>query len=331
MQEDWNEVICIDDWLPDESSYQEGLYPEGAREKSVYFSPEAVSQAPLRPKWRYLFKESRSCYPWQFWMEIMAYRIGQVMGVPVPPAYVGLRNGRTPGQSTYGALIEWFYGEDERYIDGMRLIAPLTANFDHKRGKPHCLQTIINHPLFSPRGGVRDSNQRSLIDYWAKVLAFDTVIGNTDRHPANWGIVSPAPGDSNGTIEARMSPAFDNGTAMSHEIQERNFPRFDDGGYATQYLTRRKKARHHMQWGEEDAGDMHFFDFMQRFVGEYPDTRTTVAKMLRFSEDDLHARLGPLASIPVIDASRLTQERLGFTLKLIMKRTALLREALDIA
>src|SRR5271169_3937555 len=105
---DCDKIICIDDWKPDDSFYEKGYFPQGSRDKAAYFSPEDPGDLPLKPQWRYLFKKSMGRAPWQFWMEIIAYRIGQVMGVMVPPAFVGVSNQEKPGQPVYAALIEWF-------------------------------------------------------------------------------------------------------------------------------------------------------------------------------------------------------------------------------
>lgn len=328
MPEDWNDVICIDEWPPDESFYENGFYPEGAREKAVYFSPDDVGDLPLRPKWRYLFKKSRSWAPWQFWMEVMAYRIGEVMGVPVPPAHVGLINRENLAQATYGALIEWFYGENEWYVDGARFIAMLIPGYDHKTGRQHNLQTILG-VLSVTNDPDSEASRDRLVHHWAKVLTFDSVIGNVDRHPVNWGIVFSLQHMKEDPLKARPSPAFDNGTSMSYEQREDHFEKFDDEQYTMRYLTRRRKARHHMRWSLEDLDHVNFFEFMRRFVSEYPGTRASIMPLLEFTEADLRVRLEPLATMDVEEAARLTPRRLDFTLKLIMKRTELLRDALD--
>ena len=327
MAADCDEIICIDEWRPDDSSYEKGYYPEGTREKAVYFSPGEIGNLPLRPQWRYLFKKSRTRTPWQFWMEIIGYRVGQVMDVPVPPAYVGLSNREKPGQAVYGALIEWFYSQEERYIEGARLIGPLIPGFDYKTGREHNLLTILTVPAFR-KGPVAEENRRRLVDYWAEVLTFDTVIGNTDRHPENWGIVGP-PEAKEGTVAVQLSPAFDNGTAMSYEQPEEHFSRFEDEQYTLRYLTKPRRARHHMHWSLEDQSDMNFFDFMRKLVREFPQTRESIVSRLQFSEADLRARLGGLPSVPVAEGWRLTPRRLDFTLSLIMKRAALLRGAVE--
>jgi hypothetical protein len=321
MSADWNEVIWIDDWLPDDSLVGSSVYPEGTREKAAYFSPDDVGDIPLRPNWRYLFKESVPRAPWQFWMEIMAYRIGQVMEVPVPPAYVGLSNRERADQATYGALIEWFYSQKQGYIKGADLLRPLIPDYDDETGWQQNLQTILNVPLFK---NVPDL----LLKHWAMILAFDTVIGNTDRHPENWGVVITTQPEGKRAFIS-LSPAFDNGTALSYEHPEEHFARFEDSNQVMRYLKKARRAKHHMRWSLDDHDNMNFFDFMRRFVREYPETRETIACRLEFTEADLRARLEPLTEIPVGEGRSLTPRRLDFTLKMIMRRVSLLRIALE--
>ena len=77
------------------------------------------------------------------------------------------------------------------------------------------------------------------------------------------------------------------------------------------------------------SGNLNFFDFMRKFVREFPQTKDSILRRLEFDEGDLRARLDDLPLIPVDDGWRLTTRRLDFTLKLVMKRAALLRSALE--
>ena len=327
---DCNEIICINDWQPDES-YEHGYYPEGTRDKYVYFSPTTTS-APLRPNYRYMLKESRRRTPWQFWMEVMAYRIGQVIGVAVPPTYIGKRSRGSAKEPVWGALIEWFYTDDEQYTDGGRLIGPLIPDFDYKTGEQHNLQTSFSCLEFM-KATNSSAIQKEMANYWANILTFDVLIGNTDRHQENWGIIMHKSAfvlssQDELTVVVRLSPAFDNGTAMAYEQPEEHFAKFDDRQYMLRYLTRPKKARHHMKWSLAETTPMNFYDFMKRFVQEFPETRSAVEQRLNFTETDLRSRLAALTNIPVDAGCRLTQCRLDFTLRLLMERKNLLEEAL---
>ena len=54
MSQDYeNEIVIIDEWPHDET--YDGVYPEGAREKDVFFSPAIRQQEYIKPNWRYLF------------------------------------------------------------------------------------------------------------------------------------------------------------------------------------------------------------------------------------------------------------------------------------
>ena len=94
------EPIDVSDWAKDDEFPE---YPVGAREKFLLFSPDTQRKPFLVPGHQYLFKLAFNRHPDQFWAEIIAYRIGTLMGVDVPPAHLAIRNGVS------GALIEWFY------------------------------------------------------------------------------------------------------------------------------------------------------------------------------------------------------------------------------
>jgi hypothetical protein len=265
-------------------------------------------------------------------MEIIACRIGQVMGVRIPPAYAGVSNKEQPGQAVYGALIEWFYPEDARYFEGALFLGEAIPGFDYKKGRQHNLQTILNLPTFAEKDD-RGIFHQHMLEYWAAILTFDTVIGNVDRHQANWGFILPHPeqlSDGSHNLDVNTSPAFDNGTALAWGESEEKFANFDDKNYLMRYLTRPQKAKHHMSWSLDTLGEnINFFDFMRRFVAEYSETKELILSKLQFTENDIRERIEPLAAIPRAADSGLTKNRLEFTLRLVMERTALLKDALD--
>ena len=71
----------------------------------------------------------------------------------------------------------------------------------------------------------RQRHMPSPILYWARIFAFDALVGNTDRHQENWGLLWSNTG---GIPRVRFSPAFDNGTSLGHEITEAALPNFED-------------------------------------------------------------------------------------------------------
>ena len=97
-------LIDVTSWRKDD---EHGIFPRGARDKKMLWSPNDAPEG-IKPEWPYLFKLSRDAYPDQYWMETVAYIVGDVMGVPVPKA-LPARRMMENGEYEYGALLEWFY------------------------------------------------------------------------------------------------------------------------------------------------------------------------------------------------------------------------------
>ena len=57
-----------------------GVFPQGARAKDAVFAPLLPSEPVLVGGKRYLFKRSKRSYPDQFWGEVIAYRVGCLLG-----------------------------------------------------------------------------------------------------------------------------------------------------------------------------------------------------------------------------------------------------------
>ncbi|HDX8380300.1 TPA: HipA domain-containing protein [Aeromonas salmonicida] len=212
-----NKVIDVTNWRLDETH---GHFPVGAREKSMLWSPDEPIEG-IKPNWPYLFKLSNPRYPDQFWAEVIAYEIGKKIGYDIPKCFVATRVDNDVSQA--GALIEWFYDPaSEKFIAAGDYIARMDPLFDDKKGERHCLQYMaailryfdVKHPAL-----------------WVyRTLLFDAIIGNTDRHQENWGLVFYK--EKNNDVEkqvVRPAPLFDNGTSLGHEYDAARALTFDEG------------------------------------------------------------------------------------------------------
>jgi len=318
-----NIPIVIDNWQRDDT--YEGVYPSGARVKDAYFSPEEPEDRCIKSNWRYLFKLSRSTpqcdFPWQFWCEIIAYRFGSVIGVKVPPAHIGLSKIYKEDTDTYAALIEWFYDENKDiYVTGERIMVGLIEDFDTDKGTKHNFKII------------RDSFKahQEIIDCWASILTFDTLIGNIDRHQENWGLIleNARLQHKEGSV-LRLSPAFDNGTALCYEILEQNIDKYEDINKLERYLTGRY-ARHHMKWSLDEGRKLNFYEFMKEFTIAFPQIRPIIARHLSFTYQQVEEVLVPLVGAVSDPEYKLTRKRLDFVLKMIFRRKRILEETLEL-
>jgi hypothetical protein len=183
---------------------------------------------------RYLFKNAQGWKANQLWSELLAFKLSKPTGVHVPRCFAAI-NERT---GEVGALVEFFYGypADEpglRFTPGSDITQAVIT--DKKRGRPH---SILYNVRLCRRLGVAGPEI-----WWGKVLAFDALIGNTDRHPDNWGLLVRLGMDA--PPQYSMAPAFDNGTSLAYEIPDDRLPSPKDQAWFERYADR---GTHHAGW-----------------------------------------------------------------------------------
>jgi hypothetical protein len=310
-----SEIIDISTWQQDAEF---DPFPKGARAKNALYSPKEGSPSFIIPEHRYLFKHSSHRYPEQFWIEIITYFIGCLMDVAVPPAFVAFDSKKQQS----GALIEWFYGHPGeqivRYIDGGEYMVRLIPNYDRIKGTQHNFRTVSMLSKVLAEGNRLDIDWT---DYWCRVFTFDALIGNTDRHQDNWGILWRSRGFMKTC--ASFSPAFDNGTSMGGEVVEKNFEKFDDRNYLMRYIA---KGTHHMKWDVRDASRLSHAEMLVRLATKYPDKRDTMLRSLHFDIDALKYFLDGLTTFRV--PSPLSKARAAFIMKLTAFRRLFLIDIL---
>lgn len=313
-------VVRVETWVPD---YEYSVYPEGSRDKELLRCPEPRPHEALIAGHRYLFKQSRTVYPEQFWAEVIAYRIGLLTGVTVPPAFPAW-NSET---GVCGALIEWFYGflgvPTERYVSGGHFMHALIDDYDMKRGRQHnfhTIQTLCGAMARRPENGA-PRLQADWLHVWARCLTFDALIGNTDRHHENWGLLFEISG-TGAVARVRVAPAFDNGTSLGMELNAAGIGRMTDVLLA-EYIER---GRHHLRWDLNEPNRQSHLGMLQRLVAQHPRLRPDMIDVLTFDQASLEETLMnlPELEIPV----PLSRERAAFMLRLTLARRDRLLAAL---
>jgi hypothetical protein len=202
----------------------------------------------------------------QLWCEVIAYEVGRLVGVAVPPALVATNS----EAGTIGALIEFFYPYPRRdvtvrHIHGADLMQDRFT--DEKRGRPHAL-----------RDNMRLARAYQVIDYlpwWSDAIVFDALIGNVDRHPENWGfLVRP-------DAAPLMAPLYDNGTSLGWNYPDAQITPAWPKERLAQWIGR---GRHHCGWTSTDDKQMPHFELVGQFLETYPDFKDRARAMLNFDE-----------------------------------------------
>jgi hypothetical protein len=297
-------------------------FPEGSRDKRLLHCPTESPFPWLVGGHRYLFKQSRSIYPEQFWAEVIASRLERLTGVPVPPVYAAW-DSRTRQSA---ALIEWFYGypgsSPQGFLSGGLFMKAAIKDFDHKTGRQHNFTHItMMHRVLSIAYGPQTLPSEDWMQRWARMFTFDALIGNTDRHQENWGMVWTRSSDEP-FPRSELTPAFDNGTSMGFELFPRKFQQWN----ASQIRRYIEKGHHHLRWRLGDAKPCGHRDLLLKVLEKNPEMQAEMLAVLDFPQSDLKNAIMPLVDLNV--PTRLSPERARFTVELLKARREYLLAAL---
>jgi hypothetical protein len=323
-----DQLVSIEDWESQE------IHAEGARDKIRLFAPAETNYPFLIPSHLYLYKLSDKKYPNDALAEVIAYRLGVRMGVPVPPAFVACHAKR----KTCGVLVEWFYGYatngyifyDEANTSGGDILQNIIENYDRKKGRQHNLIDILQLISDMP-----PPYQSVIYQDIAKMLLFDAIIGNTDRHQDNWEIIETYEVDLDREGDAQsydlenisLSPAFDNGSSFGHNIFEnaliqkmKNIDSFN------------RKGTHHLKLNRDDNKKILHLDTIKIIHQYLPDCLQHLQSCLNFSISNIRV---DLLEIQALEAKLhsgiiwLTDTRINFIVNMLHTRQTYFQSELE--
>lgn len=294
-----------------EADAEFGVFPQGTRAKDAVFAPDQPPEPVIVPGKRYLFKRSKKSYPDQFWGEVVAYRVGCLLGLPVPPAFAAWNS----SSRHCGALIEWFYQDgSELFVMAGDFLEKIQHGFDRKRGDRHNLLDNTKLLRAFTRSKILEPGWRQ---WWVDALLFDALIGNTDRHQDNWGFIFYKMGE---TFRCRLAPLFDNGTSLGSERFVDRVRGWTDEDFE-RYIA---KGTHHARWSLADEVPVRgHFSLLERALAKWPDTREPARARLNFTQAEISDLLSDLVRFDMLVPC--CPERMAFWLRLLSRRHEFLK------
>lgn len=279
-------IINCTKWEVDQ---EYAIFPVGARDKTMLWSPVKNLDHNIQPNWPYLFKESIASYPDQFWTEIVAYLISLELKVITPEAFPALRQDDS-GNFVCGALIKWFYDvQKEKFVHASQYFQRLNPDFDNDKGSQHNIRDF----LVITRTIRQTQNLRTSSSQWlSNMVLFDALIGNTDRHQENWGFIF----FDDDSVE--FSPLFDNGTSLGHERFTHKVSDWDEEKLA-HYI---EKGFHHIRHSRSNPKKrIQLFDFV-KILSNNKNEKFRIKMSEKLSQFDLEAILKKIWHLTEIDA-----------------------------
>lgn len=170
----------------------------------------------------YIFKEPKPHREAQIWSELIAsYICGDLLDWPVQHAQIAIKDGRI------GNLLRYVFTPGTHlFVPGEQLCKHYDPEFDPEVGRRHTWDLIRTiHDDFVANGSngeFRKFVSAEFKQFWARTIAFDTLISNTDRHAENWAFTFLEEGQERSEENeiGLMAPFYDNASSMGCEVEE---------------------------------------------------------------------------------------------------------------
>lgn len=286
---------------------------QGVKPKHWLRAPEKTPYRFIIPEHRYLFKYASSeSEAMQVYSEAVAYQIARELDAPVPPAFLAVdySTGR------FGCIIESFLDHksevDTRFVHAIELFQNINCPIDERVG--------------SLRDNIRISKAYKVpyaLEWWKRTIVFDALIGNTDRHSENWGLVITR----QPFVEPRydLAPIFDNGTSLGWRIDEGDLARHSTAQSIDRLVAR---GNHHFGWLSGDRASSVHHVLCAHVKKIFGDDSGVMARMIQLSDSDVERILVWACSF---DAPTIfSEQRAEFMSKFIVAKREALRRALEV-
>jgi hypothetical protein len=191
-------VIQID---PNWVLQQEAL---GSKEKFWFRRKDA------EPQWLFKFPDENTG---QHWAEKIAAEVAEILDIP--HAHVEL----AVFQDTLGSATESFARDGWELFHGNQILAGKVLGYDPDKKFQQSDHTLTNIFTAIDKTFLTPETSHIARRQFAEFLVLDALIGNTDRHHENWGILRRRVGDG---WEGMLAPTFDHASSLGRELLDAN-------------------------------------------------------------------------------------------------------------
>lgn len=209
----------------------------------------------------WLFKYPRRADSGEHWAEKIAAEVAGLLGVP--HARVELAE----HQGNRGSITENIVPEHHDLIHGNEVLESAILYQDSSdlnfHSSSHTLENIWL--AFDSTFG-SDAVRLEAKNRFAEYLVLDAVVGNTDRHSENWGILQRQ--NASRTIVS-LAPSYDHGSSLGHELLDARRDRWLREGEGADVYTERGRGQ--IYWHRTDRYGPSPLELIRLAVPQYPE------------------------------------------------------------
>ena len=202
----------------------------------------------------------------QHWAEKIAAEVAKLVNIQCAKVELAVFG------SEQGSVTKAFTGGKRELIHGNQILVRTVYGYDPERKFHQSSHTLANiwraiDRVFKGNTGASRAKLRL-----AECLVLDALIGNTDRHHENWGILRKRVGDR---WKGSVAPSFDHASSLGRELQDVRRERLLAENRVGEYA---EKGRGAIYWSEDDRHGPSPLELVRRAVMSYPDLFLPVGK-----------------------------------------------------
>ncbi len=142
------------------------------------------------------------------WAEKLVAEVARALGIPAAVVELAVDKG------SRASISQTIRSDGEDLVHGNELLSRGQPNYPVGENMPrgHTVDACVS--VLDELGVVDATHSATGAIGFAQYLALDALVGNTDRHHQNWGILQPHAG------QARLAPSFDHGSSLGFSLSD---------------------------------------------------------------------------------------------------------------
>ncbi len=228
-------------------------------------------------KWpAYIAKVGHKWYPNESITEHLLTRIGQLLGLKMAESSLVSAHGQIRFLSRY------FLKHKQRLVHGGEIFASYLEDkaFVEEVEQAGATQDFFTLQFIKEAIQAQFPNQaRSILVAYIRMLAFDAIVGNNDRHHYNWGVVV----HTHAVHEPYFAPIYDSARALFWNSSESQLQavKQDPNPKRLPAFLERYVQNSRPKTGWDSANNLNHFSLIQKIHHAYPDLRSVLASFCR--------------------------------------------------